>query len=184
MHFRQSIVTFRTFDDASYILYIDLLFTTVTAVLPRSQTPSPPRCCYQCWPHPHDYRGIYFNSNPNAESTVVPLIRSPCRTLHRVAYELCLLMHAVHVDRCHGYIADLVTPTSSLPGRDRLRSAAENRYELSAIHDKFDERAFSHVGPATWNNSPPHITETIDTEAFKISLKTYLFKLAYSLWLL
>ena len=99
---------------------------------------------------------------------------------HRVIYKLCLLMRAVHVGRCPGYIADIVTPTSSLPGRDRLRSAAGNRYELPAIHHKLGERAFSHAGPAAWNSLPSYITATIDTETFKYRLKTtYLYSLAY-----
>ena len=90
-------------------------------------------------------------------------------------------MHAVHVCRCPGYIADIVTPTSSLPGRDRLRSAAGNRYELPAIHHKLGERAFSHADPAAWDSLPSHITATIDTETFKSRLKTYLYSLAYGL---
>ena len=51
-----------------------------------------------------------------------------------------------------------MTLTTSLPGRGRLCSAARNRYELPAIHHKFDERAFSHAGKAAWNNLPPNIT--------------------------
>ena len=90
-------------------------------------------------------------------------------------------MHAVHVGRCPGYIADLVIQTYSLPERDRLRSAAGNRFELTAIHHKFGERAFSHAGPASWSNLPPNITTIIDTETFKTRLETHLFKLAYSL---
>ena len=90
-------------------------------------------------------------------------------------------MHAVQVGRCPGYIADIVTPTSSLPGQDRLRSAAGNRYELPAIHHKLGERAFSHAGPAAWNRLPSVITATIDTETFKSRLKTYLYSLAYGL---
>ena len=99
----------------------------------------------------------------------------------RDTYKLCVLIHAVHVGRCPCYIADLVTPTSSLPGRDRRRTVAGNRYEMPAIHHKFGERFFSHAGLAAWNNLPPHVTATIDTDTFKISLKIYLFKLAYSL---
>ena len=86
-------------------------------------------------------------------------------------------MHAVYVGRCWGYIADIVTQTYSLPGRDRLRCAVGNRFELPAIQHKFGERAFSHAGQAAWNNVPPHITATMDTT----SLKTHLFKLACSL---
>ena len=70
----------------------------------------------------------------------------------RVAYKLGLLMHSVHVGRCPGYIADVVTQAYYLPGRDRLRSAGGNRFELPAIHHKFGERAFSHSGPAAWRN--------------------------------
>ena len=80
-------------------------------------------------------------------------------------------MQAVNVGCCLGYIADLVTQTSSLTGRDRLRSAAGNRFELPAIYHKFGKRAFSHAGPAAWNNLPLHITATIDTETFKTSFK-------------
>ena len=65
----------------------------------------------------------------------------------RAIYKLFLLVHAVHVGRCPDYIADLVIQTYSLSGRDRLRSAAGNRFELPAIHHKFGERAFSHAGP-------------------------------------
>ena len=42
------------------------------------------------------------------------------------------------VGHCLGYIVDLVTQTLySLPGRDRLRSAAGNRFEMAAINHKF-----------------------------------------------
>ena len=67
----------------------------------------------------------------------------------RVTYKLCLLMHIMHVGRCSGYIADLVTQTYSPSPWDRLRSEAANRFELPAIHHKLSERAFSHAGPET-----------------------------------
>ena len=100
----------------------------------------------------------------------------------RVTYKLCLSVHAAQVGRCPGYIADLVKPTtSSLPRRDRLRSVEGNCYELSSIRRKFDERAFSHAGPAAWNILLSHITATIDIETFETSLKIHLLKLAYSM---
>ena len=82
-------------------------------------------------------------------------------------------MHAVHVGRCPSYIADLVTRISSLPGRERLRSAAVHRFELPAIYHEFGERTFYHAGPAAWNNLTQPIIATIDTETFKTSLKIY-----------
>ena len=69
--------------------------------------------------------------------------------------------------------------TNILSRRYRLRSAAGNRFELPAIHHKFDDRAFSHAGPVAWNNLSPHITAIKDIETFKTSLNTYLFKLVY-----
>ena len=66
-------------------------------------------------------------------------------------------------------------------GRDRLRSAAGNRYELPAIRHKLGERAFLHAGPAAWNSLPSLITATIDTEVFKFRLKIYLYSFAYGL---
>ena len=71
-------------------------------------------------------------------------------------------MQAMYVSHYPGYIPHLVTQTYSLSGRDRLRSTTGNYAELPAIHHKFGERAFSHSGPAAWNNLPTHITMTID----------------------
>ena len=97
---------------------------------------------------------------------------------HRMTYKLCLLIHAVHP----GYSGDPATSTPSLPERATLRSATGNRYELPVIHNKFAERALSNAGPTEWNNLPPHITFTTDSEnSFKASIETYLFKLDYIL---
>ena len=126
------------------------------------------------------YYELRLAESPVLKPCCLGVIFSLSRCLQMI-YKLCLLMHAVHVGRCPGYIADIVTLTSSLPGRHRLRSAAGNRYELPAIHHKLGERAFSHAGPAAWNSLPSLITATIDTETFKYRLKIYLYSLAYGL---
>ena len=77
-------------------------------------------------------------------------------------------------------VYEMEAATSSQPGRGRLRSAASNRYEIPAIHHKIGERAFSYAGPVAWNSLPATLTNLSDTQTFKISLKTYLFKLAYN----
>ena len=104
--------------------------------------------------------------------------------IHRVIYKLCILMHIVHIGCCPGYISELVSATSALPGRSRLCSSGRNRYEIPVIHYKIGERAFSYAGPAAWNSLPTTLTNLTDTQTFKSSLKTYLFKLVYNLWLL
>ena len=47
------------------------------------------------------------------------------------------------------------------------------------MHHKIRELAFSHACPAAWNSLPTTLTNLTDTQTFKSSLKTYLFKLAY-----
>ena len=90
-------------------------------------------------------------------------------------------MLMVHIGCGPGYISELVSVTSALPGRSRLRSSGGNRFEIPVIHHMIGKRAFSYAGPAAWNSLPTTLTNFTDTQTFKSSLKTYLFKLAYSL---
>ena len=51
------------------------------------------------------------------------------RSLHwlpiklRIQFKLCVLLHQVHIGRSPAYLADMMTATADLPGRERLRSA-------------------------------------------------------------
>ena len=47
-------------------------------------------------------------------------------------------------------------------------------------HYKKSEAAFKHNAPATWNSLPYEIRNCDDVERFKTSLKTFLFKKAFS----
>ena len=47
----------------------------------------------------------------------------------------------------------------------------------------FGDRCFSVCGPRLWNALPPHIKDAKSTNQFKVLLKTYFFKQAYSRWL-
>ena len=99
-----------------------------------------------------------------------------------VIYKLYILMHMVHIGCCPGYIFELVSATTALPGRSRLRSSGENRYQIPVIRHKiFGERAFSYAGQAAWNSLPTTLTNFTDIQTFKSSLETYLFKLVYNL---
>ena len=44
----------------------------------------------------------------------------------------------------------------------------------------YGDRAFSIAGPKLWNQLPLSIRELSSIDSFKKSLKTYLFRLAYS----
>ena len=94
-------------------------------------------------------------------------------------------MHQVHIGRSPAYLADMMTATADLPGRERLRSANSFRYETPKLKLKFGERAFSYAGPNAWNSLPSNLQEQMNTDTFKKQLKTHLFKLAYEwrIWL-
>ena len=90
-----------------------------------------------------------------------------------------MLLHLVRVGRCPAYLADMMTATADLPGRERLRSANSFRYETPKLKLKFGERAFSYAGPNAWNSLPSNLQEQMNTDTFKTQLRTHLLKLAY-----
>ena len=51
--------------------------------------------------------------------------------------------------------------------------------DIPVIHHKIGERVFSYA--VAWNSLPTTLTNLTDTQTFKSSLETYLFKLAYNL---
>ena len=112
---------------------------------------------------------------------ITPVLKSlhwlPIRL--RIQYKLCVLMHQVRIGRSPAYLADMMTATADLPGRERLRSANSFRYETPKLKLKFGERAFSYAGPKAWNSLPSNLQELMNTDTLKKQLKTHLFKLAY-----
>ena len=52
---------------------------------------------------------------------------------------------------------ELVTPTSSLPGRERRRSATTKNYDIERTKLKFGERSFAVSGPTAWNTLPANL---------------------------
>ena len=66
---------------------------------------------------------------------------------YRIRFKLCLLMHAVNNGTSPAYIAGITTPTSTLPGHRRLRSAATNQHEIPRTRSMFGDRAFSVAEP-------------------------------------
>ena len=77
-------------------------------------------------------------------------------------------------------MSELVTSTSSIASRYRLRSASSRRYEQLATRLKLGERSFAFAGPAAWNSLPTSLHEITNHKAFKRELKTVPFKREYS----
>ena len=71
----------------------------------------------------------------------------------RITFKLCVLMLGIHYGTGPKYMNELVTPTLSLPSRERLRSAATMNYDIKHIKLKFGKRSFAVSGPTAWNTS-------------------------------
>ena len=113
-------------------------------------------------------------------------VTSASQVLHRlpikkmVTFKLCTLMHLIHTGCSPSYMSELVTSTSSISSRSRLRSANSRRYEQPATRLKLGERSFTFAGPAAWNSLPTSLHEIANHKSFKRELKTVLFKRAFS----
>ena len=101
---------------------------------------------------------------------ITPILRSlhwlPIRL--RIQYKLCVLMHLVRIGHSPAYLADMMTATADLPGREseRLHSANSFRYETPKLKLKFGERGFSYAGPKAWNSLPSNLQEQTNTDTF------------------
>ena len=76
-------------------------------------------------------------------------------------------MHQVCIGRSPAYLADMMTATADLSGRERLRSANSLRYETPKLKLKFGERAYSYAGPKAWNSLPSNLQELMNTDTLK-----------------
>ena len=81
-------------------------------------------------------------------------------------------MHAAVSGQCPDYTRGAVTPLAMLPGRSRLRAAANGLYDVPRTRTMFGQRAFSVAGPRQWNDLPSDFREITDRAAFKRALKS------------
>ena len=106
-----------------------------------------------------------FITGTGTREHITPALRS----LHwlpvkfRITFNLCVLMHLVHIGCAPAYLSDIVTATADLPSRGRLRSSNTFRYELPILKRKFGERGFSYAGPKACNDLPFALQELTDT---------------------
>jgi len=97
----------------------------------------------------------------------------------RIEYKLCLTMYNVHNGRCPSYLSDMFQPADAPSRPLRLRSADSSSYVKPRLRTKFGERAFSHSGPAAWNQLPEHTRQLSSLSVFKRELKTILFSRSF-----
>jgi len=93
----------------------------------------------------------------------------------RVQFKLCTLMHGIHNSQCPAYLSATVQLVATTSTREGLRSAATTNYTTPRLRTKFNERAFSHAGPAAWNRLPEAVRQVQTQLHFKKLLKSFLF---------
>ncbi len=105
-----------------------------------------------------------------------PLLRS----LHwfsvraRIEYKISTLCYRSRDSSAPAYFSDLLSVYQ--PSRS-LRSADAGLMTVPRIKlNKYGKRAFSYIGPVTWNSLPKPLRDAPSLPSFKSNLKTFLFK--------
>ena len=80
------------------------------------------------------------------------------------------------------YVAELVDFFASDPQRRSLRSALTCAAVIRRTHTELGRRAFAVSGPDVWNSLPPSLRTMTFHSAFRRSLKTHFYKLAFLSW--
>jgi len=92
-----------------------------------------------------------------------------------IDYKLCLLVHKASIGQTPTYIADMLTPVSSVQSLSTQRSATNGDYIVPRTHRKLGERAFSVAAPKAWNQLSTNLkTSTCSTDSFKRSQNIFI----------
>ena len=112
-----------------------------------------------------------------------PLLRS----LHwlpvwaQIEYKISTLCYRSRDSSAPAYFSDLLSVYQ--PSRS-LRSADAGLMTVPRIKlNKYGKRAFSYIGPVTWNSLPKPLRDAPSLPSFKSNLKTFLFKKHLYWWL-
>ena len=96
----------------------------------------------------------------------------------RIVFKVLLLVYKALNGMAPPYLSDMLCYRSYSRS---LRSASQKLLVVHRTNMKtYGDRAFSIAGPKLWNQLPLSIRELSSIDSFKKSLKTYLFRLAYS----
>ena len=104
----------------------------------------------------------------------------------RILYKLACMCHHCANNTAPKYLWDLLykSDTDDLPDtpayNTRLSSDTTHMSTNSLITQKtLGDRSFTKAAPAVWNSLPVELRQISDTDSFKSSLKTHLFRAAY-----
>jgi len=94
---------------------------------------------------------------------------------YRIQFKLTVCMHQVITQWCPSYVADLVSD----PQRRSLRSASTCAAVTRRTRTELGRRAFAVCFPDVWNSLPPFLRTRTSHPAFRRSLKTRFYNLAF-----
>ena len=96
----------------------------------------------------------------------------------RIIFKILLMTFKTLNGLAPSYLTTLITcyhPTR------KLRSSSRSTLQVPCVKTStYGDRAFSSAAPKLWNSLPDHIKSKQTLSSFKSSLKTFLFKSAYS----
>ena len=101
------------------------------------------------------------------------------RICERIMYKIALLVYKCRCELAQKYFQEL------LPGPNKTRTLCSS-YTTVMVPEFFKNEqtkssSFSAVGPCTWSTLTLKVKTAGSLEAFKTSLKTYLFKKSYNI---
>jgi len=86
------------------------------------------------------------------------------------------MVHKASIGQAPTYIADMLTPVSSVQSLSAQCSATNGDYIVPRTNRKVGEMAFSVAAPKAWNRLPTKLkTSTCSTDSFKRSLTQNIF---------
>ena len=115
---------------------------------------------------------------------ITPVMRDELHCLpirQRIEYKLCLTVFKALHGISPGYIAAMCVPVTSHALRSRLRSADLDKLSFIRTNTEFGKRVFAHAGPTAGNNILTAVKLSSTVSAFRSALKTYLFRVGYSI---
>src|SRR5688572_6004831 len=101
---------------------------------------------------------------------------------HRILYRLCSLVWQCVLGSAPRYLRSIFTLSSSLTGRSALRSSSRGDFLVPFARTATKQRrAFSVVGPTTWNDLPSflRLSPRTHSTSFYTQLKTFLYDQAW-----
>jgi hypothetical protein len=124
---------------------------------------------------------LIFNLRPRDHQTDAFLQLHWLPVQYRIIFKLCLLTHTAIVGRAPLNMSQAIIPVTYIQYGASLRSTTAGDLQAPRTRLKLGERAWRVAGPTEWNKLPADIKQIRDTYAFRRALKTYLFRLAFSI---